>query len=64
MTEIILTIIVLLIMKKSISLIVKEINEKVKYLKQIIVVDDYSSDGTSDIIKNMQNIDKAIFHEK
>ena len=46
-----------------ISLIVKEINEKVNYLKQIIVVDDYSSDGTSDII-NMQNIDKAIFHEK
>ena len=65
MTEIILTIIVPAYNeKKSISLIVKEINEKVKYLKQIIVVDDYSSDGTSDIIKNMQNIDKAIFHEK
>ena len=65
MTNIFLTIIVPAYNeKKSISLIVNQINQKVKYSKQIIVVDDYSSDGTSDIIKNMQNIDKAIFHEK
>ena len=65
MTDIILTIIIPAYNeKKSISLIVNQVNKKVKYSKQIIVIDDYSSDGTRDIIKNINNIDKAIFHEK
>ena len=65
MTNIFLTIIIPAYNEKeSISIIVNQINQRVKYSKQIIVVDDYSSDGTKDIIKNMQNIDKAIFHEK
>lgn len=65
MTEKFLTIIIPVYNeKKTVSLIVNQINEKIKYSKQIIIVDDCSSDGTRDIIKNMQNIDKAIFHEK
>ena len=58
MTNIFLTIIIPAYNEKeSISIIVDQINQRVKYSKQIIVVDDYSSDGTKDIIKNMQNID-------
>ena len=35
-----------------------------KYQKQIIVIDDFSNDGTTDIIKNLKGIDKSIFHQK
>jgi dolichol-phosphate mannosyltransferase len=65
MTQIILTIIVPAYNEKdSISLIIDEINKKIIYSKQIIVVDDFSNDGTRDIIRNLSNIDKAVFHEK
>lgn len=65
MTQIILTIIVPAYNEKdSISLIINEINKKIIYSKQIIVVDDFSNDGTKDIIRNLSNIDKAVFHEK
>ena len=65
MTQIILTIIVPAYNEKdSISLIIDEINKKIIYSKQIIVVDDFSNDGTRDIIRNLSNIDKSVFHEK
>ena len=38
---------------------------KIKIKKQIIVVDDFSSDGTKDkLIKHKSKIDKIIFHKK
>lgn len=65
MTQVILTIIVPAYNEKdSISSIINEINKKIIYSKQIIVVDDFSNDGTRDIIQNLTNIDKAVFHEK
>ena len=50
--------------KKSIAKIIEEVKKKVKYQKQIIVIDDFSNDGTADIIKNLKGIDKSIFHQK
>ena len=50
--------------KKSIAKIIEEVKKKVKYQKQIIVIDDFSNDGTTDIIKNLKGIDKSIFHQK
>jgi len=65
MTEIILTIIVPAYNeKKSISRIIDQINEKIIYTKQIIVIDDFSNDGTKDVIQNLSNIDKIIFHQR
>lgn len=32
--------------------------------KEIIIIDDYSSDGTRDILRNVQSQYKVIFHEK
>ena len=65
MTQIILTIIVPAYNeKKSISRIIDQINEKIIYTKQIIVIDDFSNDGTKDVIQNLSNIDKIIFHQR
>ena len=38
--------------KKSIKLIIKKIIQIKRFTKQIIIVDDASSDGTTDILKN------------
>ena len=50
--------------KNYIDRIIKKIKKNVNFKKQIIVVDDYSSDGTRNIIKEIKNIDKIIFHKK
>ncbi len=44
--------------------IVRRVNKCIKFKKQIIIVDDFSSDGTRQIIKNIKRIDKVIFHKK
>ena len=51
--------------KYSIYEIINKVN-KLKIHKEIILVDDYSVDGTRLIIKNkLENfVDKIIFHEK
>ena len=65
MGQIILTIIVPAYKeKKSISKIIDQINEKIIYTKQIIVIDDFSNDGTRDIVQNLSNIDEIIFHQR
>ena len=50
--------------KDNISKIIKKVKKNIVYKKQIIVVDDCSSDGTKKIIKKTKNIDKIIFHKK
>src|SRR6056300_198954 len=65
MTQITLTIIVPAYNeKKSISRIIDQIDEKIIYTKQIIVIDDFSNDGTKDVIQNLSNIDKIVFHHR
>jgi len=47
---------------------IKEIIKKVKAVdlnKEIVVVDDYSTDGTRDILRSMESeVDKIIYHDK
>ena len=50
--------------KNYIDKIIKKVKSNVYFNKQIIVVDDCSSDGTRKIIKKIKNIDKIIFHKK
>ena len=50
--------------KNNITKIIKKVNSDLNFEKQIIVIDDCSTDGTAEIIKNLKNIDKAIFHKK
>ena len=50
--------------EKFIKEIVNRVNQKVIFKKQIILVDDFSTDGTRAIIKKLENIDKIIFHNK
>ncbi len=50
--------------KKYIDKIIKKVKKKVNFNKQIIVIDDYSIDGTKKIIKKIKNIDKIIYHKK
>ena len=50
--------------KKYIERVLTSIKKYVKFHKQIIVVDDYSFDGTRKILKNIKGIDKIIFHKK
>jgi glycosyltransferase involved in cell wall biosynthesis len=50
----------------TIETIIKKINEEKKFHKEIIVVDDFSSDGTREILKNelSDSIDHLILNEK
>ncbi len=50
--------------KDYIDKIILKIKKNIKFRKQIIIVDDYSTDGTRKIIKRIKNIDKIIFHKK
>ena len=52
--------------KNNIEQIINDINNKVIYDKQIIVIDDNSYDGTVEILKEklISKIDNIIFHEK
>ena len=52
--------------KNTIKQIIKKINLLENIEKQIILVDDGSNDGTTEIIKNdlVSQIDRVIFHEK
>ena len=50
--------------KNYIYKIIKKIKKNIYYDKQIIIVDDFSNDGTKKIIKKIKNIDKIIFHKK
>ena len=52
--------------KKTISLIISKIHKQSLPNKEIILVDDCSSDGTKKIIKNFKSsfVDKVIFHKK
>lgn len=50
----------------TIEKIIEQINETDFISKQIIVVDDYSTDGTRDLIKKkiFNKVDKVIYHNK
>ena len=50
--------------KNFINKIIKKINENFYFEKQIIIIDDFSSDGTRELIKKIKNIDKKIYHKK
>ena len=50
--------------KNYINKIIRKINNNINFKKQIIVVDDYSNDGTRKIIKKNKNISKIILHKK
>ena len=50
--------------KKYINKIIYKLNININFKKQIIVVDDYSNDGTRKIIKKNKNISKVILHKK
>tara|TARA_A100001015_G_scaffold317312_1_gene433947 strand:+ start:1008 stop:1718 length:711 start_codon:yes stop_codon:yes gene_type:complete len=50
--------------KNYIYKIIKKIKQNINYEKQIIIVDDFSNDGTKKMIKKIKNIDKVIFHKK
>ena len=50
--------------KNYINEIINRVKKNVNFKKQIIVVDDCSSDGTRKIIKKIKNIDKIIYHKK
>ena len=50
--------------KNTIEILLRRIF-KIKILKQIIIVDDYSTDGTTNVIKKYKNkVDKLIYHKR
>jgi glycosyltransferase involved in cell wall biosynthesis len=51
--------------KKTIARIIEILNNKIKIKKQIILIDDCSTDGTRDLIKSkfLNKFDKVIFHK-
>ena len=51
-------------MKKSIEILLSQIFE-IKISKQIIIVDDCSTDGTRNILKKYEDkVNKLIFHDE
>ena len=50
--------------KNYINEIINRIKKNISFAKQIIIIDDCSSDGTKKIIKKIKNIDKIIYHKK
>ena len=51
--------------KKTIKEIIKRVKEAEPHDKEIIIVDDYSTDGTREILKTINDrMIKVIFHEK
>ena len=52
--------------KKTIKKIIKKVKSLNKLKKQIIIVDDFSNDGTKEILKNISKTknDKVIFHKE
>ena len=50
--------------KNYVNEIINRIKKNISFAKQIIIIDDCSSDGTKKIIKKIKNIDKIIFHKK
>ena len=50
--------------EKYINTVINRVKKNVNFRKQIIVVDDNSSDQSKNIIKKIKNIDKKIFHKK
>ena len=51
---------------KTIEKIIDKVRDEKKYKKEIIVIDDYSIDGTREILENKvkNKVDKIIFNEK
>jgi len=51
---------------KTIEKIIDKVRDEKKYKKEIIVIDDYSVDGTREILENKvkNKVDKIIFNEK
>lgn len=51
--------------KNTIEIIVKKIKKNNEFKKEIIIVDDYSNDGTKEIIRSLQGDDLIkLFHDK
>ncbi len=50
--------------KNYINKIIHKVKHDVNFKKQVIVVDDFSTDGTRNILKTKKNIEKIIFHKK
>ena len=50
--------------KNYIDKVILKLKKDIKFNKQIIIVDDCSTDGTRQIIKKIKNINKVIFHKK
>ena len=51
---------------KTIKKIINKVKSQTKFKKEIIIVDDFSTDGTRELIKNENeiNVDKKIFNKK
>jgi glycosyltransferase involved in cell wall biosynthesis len=51
--------------KNTIHELIKRINSDVNIPKEIILIDDCSTDGTSELIKNKieKSVDKVIYHK-
>jgi glycosyltransferase involved in cell wall biosynthesis len=51
---------------KTIKKIINKVKSETKFKKEIIIVDDFSTDGTRELIKNENeiNVDKKIFNKK
>lgn len=50
--------------KNNINKIIESVKKNIFFKKQIIIIDDGSTDGTKKRIKKIKKIDKKIFHKK
>ena len=51
--------------KKTILTLLNKIKDINNIKKEIIIIDDFSSDGTKDILKNLDNVSyKVLFHDE